>query len=489
MSLAGGAAAMAATLSGPVFSQTQKLRAGELTSLTIREASELIKKKAVSSVLLTQACLDRIDKYEPALNAFITVTREKALDQARAMDTETAKGKWRGPLHGIPIALKDNIDTAGIRTTAASLLFAERVPSDDSEVVRRLKAAGAVILGKTNLLTFAGSTISTYYKPAINPWAPERFTTGSSSGSGVAVISEMCYGAIGTDTRGSIRGPASVMSMVGLKPTYGRVSNRGVIPLCWTLDTVGPMTRTVEDAAIMLQSIAGYDPADITSADVSVPDYVNGMKTDVKKLRIGFARVPYFDDLSPEFLPATNQAFETLGGLTGSTRDVDLPAVLGLGFLMAVETLAYHSQWYPKYKEGYPARWIPYLERAAQISAADYASARQEIDRLRRDVARVFEHVDLIITPARARYTPKLEDVLKAQATPEAPTESGFNYTQPFSVFGLPAMCIPGGFTKDGLPVGLQIIGPHWNESRVFALGRAFEQATEWHKRRPPLAA
>ena len=486
IAMTAGASALA-TMVPPVLSQTQS-SSRELTSLTIREASELIKKRSVSSVELTRACLDRVDRYEPTLNAFITVTRDKALEQARAMDAETAKGKWRGLLHGIPIALKDNIDTAGIRTTAASLLFAERIPTEDAEVVRRLKAAGAVILGKLNLLTFAGSTISTYYKPAINPWATDRFTSGSSSGAGVAVISEMCCGAIGTDTRGSIRGPAGVMSLVGLKPTYGRVSNRGVIPLAWTLDTVGPMARTVEDAAILLQEIAGYDAADPSSVNVPVPDYLASMHSAVKGLRIGTPRAPYFDDLSNEFIPATNEALNVLGKLPANVRDVEIPATLGVGTLLDVEAYSYHSQWFPKYRSAYPSRFAAVLERAAQIPAADYAAARREIDRLRREIIKVFDQVDILVTPARRTYPGKLEDVLKAQAAPNPPADvSDFNYTQAFSVFGLPAMNVPCGFTKDGLPVGLQIIGPHWGEERVLALGHAFEQATEWHKRRPPL--
>ncbi|HEX9425547.1 MAG TPA: amidase family protein [Pyrinomonadaceae bacterium] len=302
-----GASVAAAAFPQTASAQAQ-LPAAELTSLTLKQASDLIKSKKVTSLDLTRACLDRIDKYEPVLNAFITVTAEKALAQAREMDAETAKGKRRGPLHGIPIALKDNIDTAGIRTTAASLLFAERIPIEDAEVLRKLKSAGAVILGKLNMAIFAGSTLSTYYKPAINPWAPDRTTAGSSTGSAVAVISEMCFGALGTDTRGSIRGPAGVCGLVGLKPTYGRVSNRGVIPYIWSLDTVGPMTRTVEDAAIMLQAIAGYDVADPSTVNQPVPDYVSGMKRAVKSLRIGTPSVPYFNDLSEEFRPAVHEA-------------------------------------------------------------------------------------------------------------------------------------------------------------------------------------
>ena len=339
------------------------------------------------------------------------------------------------------------------------------------------------------MLVFAGSSISTYYKPAINPWLPEYFTSGSSSGSAVAVITEMCFGALGTDTRGSVRGPAGVMSLVGLKPTYGRVSNRGVIPLAWTLDTVGPMTRTVEDAAIMLQAIAGYDPDDPSSVNMPVPDYLDGLRLPVKKLRLGLIRAPYFDDLSENFLAATNEAAQVLSSLTARTQDSVIPAVMGLGETVNVESLAYHSEWYPTYKSAYPARTASSFDRISSISAVEYAKARHEIDKLRREIGKVFESVDLLITPARRSYMPKLEDVLRAQATGDPPTAvNDFNYTNPFSVFGLPAMVVPCGFSKEGFPIGIQIIGPHFGEAKVLALGHAFEQATQWHKRRPTLS-
>src|SRR5436190_11918070 len=260
----------------PAFGQSQ-----DLASLTVKKASDLLRRRGVSPVDLTQACLERIDRLNPAINAFITITREQALATARQMEAEQKSGKWRGPLHGIPVALKDNIDTAGIRTTAASGVFKDRVPAEDAEVVVRLKRAGAILLGKLNLHEFAlgGTSAVTYFGPVHNPWNLDRVPAGSSGGSAAAIAADLCIGTLGTDTGGSIRIPASFCGIVGFKPTYGRVSIRGVIPLSWTLDHVGPMCRTVEDAAVLLQVIAGYDAGDTTSVDVPVPDYVAGLKT------------------------------------------------------------------------------------------------------------------------------------------------------------------------------------------------------------------
>src|SRR6516225_7284024 len=247
----------------------------DLAALTLKKASELVRRKTVSPVDLTQACLKRIEQYNLLVNAFITISGESALATARSRESEAQRGNWRGPLHGIPIALKDNIDTAGVRTTAASELFKDRVPSEDAEVVRRLKNAGAIILGKTNLHEFAygGTSSISYFGAVHNPWALDRIPGGSSGGSAAATAARLCFGALGTDTASSVRGPACYCGIVGFKPTYGRVSNRGVVPLSWTLDHVGPLCRTVEDAALMFAAIAGYDELDPTTVNTPVPDY------------------------------------------------------------------------------------------------------------------------------------------------------------------------------------------------------------------------
>jgi aspartyl-tRNA(Asn)/glutamyl-tRNA(Gln) amidotransferase subunit A len=257
--------------------------------MTLAAASARVRKKTISPVELTQACLRRIERLNPLLNAYITVSGETALAKARELEAEVHRGRWRGPLHGIPVSLKDNIDTAGVRTTAASELFKDRIPSEDAEVVRRLKKAGAVLLGKTNLHEFAlgGTSAVSYFGPVHNPWALDRIPGGSSGGSGAATAASLCFGSLGSDTAGSIRIPACYCGIVGLKPTYGRVSNRGTVPDAWTMDHVGPLCRTVEDSAIMLGAIAGYDEFDPTSVDMPVPDYGRVFRTQVSNLRLG----------------------------------------------------------------------------------------------------------------------------------------------------------------------------------------------------------
>ena len=281
---AGMIAAAATAALAPAFGQAE-----DLAGLSLKKASDLVRSKRASPVDLAEACLRRIHRYNSALNAFITITGEPALAEARRMEEEIRRGRWRGPLHGIPIALKDNIDTAGIRTTGASELFQDRVPTQDAEVVRRLKNAGAVLLGKLNLVEFAygGNSAQTHFGTVRNPWALDRSPGGSSSGPAAAIAADLCFGSLGTDTAGSIRGPASNCGIVGFKPTYGRTSLRGVIPLSWTLDHVGPICKTVEDAALILQVIAGYDEADPTTVDMPVPDYTRALRMQTSKLRLG----------------------------------------------------------------------------------------------------------------------------------------------------------------------------------------------------------
>src|SRR5438876_1541082 len=281
---------------------------------SILEIAEQLKKRAVSPVELTRDCLHRIERLNSTLNAFITITGDSALGQARQAEEEIQHGGWRGPLHGVPLALKDIIDTAGIRTTAASALFKDRIPTEDAEVVRRLKDAGAVLLGKQNLHEFAygGSSIVSYYGEVRNPWDPAYIAGGSSGGSAAAVAAGLCYGAIGTDTAGSIREPAALCGVVGLKPTYGRVSARGVIPLSWSLDHVGPITATVSDAAVILQVIAGFDAGDINSADIPVADYAAAVGGRAKALRIGVPRAYFFEGLDAEIQSAVKQALSVM---------------------------------------------------------------------------------------------------------------------------------------------------------------------------------
>ncbi len=325
-------------------------RDDDVTKLSIREAAELVRRKKISPVELTQACLARIERVNPRLNTFITLTAESALAEAREAESDIQRGRWRGPLHGIPVALKDLFDTAGVKTTAASAVFKDRVPTEDAEVVRRLKAAGAVLLGKNNMHEFAfgGTSVVTHFGPVHNPWEPGRIAGGSSGGSAAGVAAELFFGTLGSDTAGSIRQPAAYCGMVGLKPTYGLVSTRGVIPLSWSLDHVGPITRTVADAAIMLQTIAGYDPAETTSQQINVPDYTAALQAKVSSLRLGIpARDFFFSALDPEIETAVNNALSVLEKLTAGLREVSLNASTQerlRASVRAAEAYAYHAE-------------------------------------------------------------------------------------------------------------------------------------------------
>ena len=452
---------------------------------TLAAASGHIRKRTISPVELTEACLRRIERLNPSLNAYITVTSETALIEARGLETELQEGHWRGPLHGIPIALKDNIDTAGIRTTAASELFKDRIPSEDAEVVRRLKNAGVILLGKTNLHEFAygGTSAVTYFKPVHNPWALDRIPGGSSGGSAAATAAGLCFGSLGTDTAGSVRIPASYCGIVGFKPTYGRVSNRGVIPLSFTLDHVGPICRTVEDTALMLDVIAGYDELDPTTVEAPVPYYSRAFKMQASKLRLGIPRRPYFDGLEPDVAKAVDSAIDVLRKLSATVADVTLPPAdfsPGTPFsnVRAVEAYSYHSQWITESPEKYqPATRDRILQLSANVTPADYVRARNQLELLRREIRRTFSGVDLLVTPTMPVSPVPIADSSNAD----------FRNTAPFDIFGLPAITVPCGFTSDGLPIGLQICGAPFAEATVLALAHAYEQATEWHRRSPPV--
>src|SRR5262245_31767814 len=359
----------------------------DLAGLTLKQVSEMLRAKTVSPVELTEACLRRIEKYNPAFNAFITVTKDVALRTAREAESEIQRGRWRGPLHGVPIALKDNMDTAGIRTTGASELFENRIPDTDSEVARRLKNAGSVLLGKLNLHEFAygGSSTVTHFGTMHNPWAPDHVTGGSSGGAGIAVAADLCYAALGTDTAGSVRMPASHCGIVGLKPTYGLVSTRGVLPLSWTLDHVGPMCKSVEDVALMLNVVAGYDELEPTSVDTPIPDYTRAMKTSTTRLRLGIARRPFFDNLDPEVAKAIETAMGVLRKMTASAVEIDLPAAGNAATLWGAEAYAYHKPWITQSPEKYQPGTRAQLQRTANANGAEYAQARRDLDKVRRE--------------------------------------------------------------------------------------------------------
>lgn len=451
---------------------------------SITEISEQLRKRELSPVELTKDCLKRIEEFNPMLNAFVTVMSESALKEAREAEKEIGAGRWRGPLHGVPIGLKDIIDTAGVRTTASSELFKDRIPEEDGEVARRLKTAGAVILGKQNLHEFAygGSSMISYFGEVKNPWNTGSIAGGSSGGSAAAVAAGLGYAAIGTDTAGSVREPASQCGVVGLKPTYGRVSARGVIPLSLSFDHVGPLTRSVADAAIMLQAIAGYDAKDPKSADVPIDNY--DLSSNSTKVRIGVPRKYFFDDLDPEVAAAVEEALRVLRTAGAETWEVELEVPTDRT-LQAAESYVYHAEFVARSPELYQAETLRRIRSGEGITGQQITEARQELKKIRAGIGRGFENIDVLVTPTTPIVAPAIAD-LKEHPDQLRPRELALlRNTRPFNVWGLPAISVPCGFTRAGLPIGLQIAAAPWQEKAVLQVAHNYEQNTDWHTRRP----
>jgi len=479
----GSLAAAASTGLGRAFAQST-----DPVDLTLVEASGLIRARQISPVELTQAYLAAIDRLEPNVNAFITITRDLALEQARAREAELADGHWRGPLHGIPIALKDNIDTAGVLTTAAGAVFADRVPDADAEVTRRLQAAGAVLLGKLNMHEYAygGTSSITHFGPVRNPWNLAHIPGGSSGGSAAAVAARMCAGALGTDTLASIRLPAAYCGVVGFKPTHGLSSIRGIIPVSESLDHVGPMTRTVGDAALLLGAIAGFDPLDPVSIRSPARNYASALYRSAASLRIGIAGERYFSALDPDVEDAIDEALVVLRNIVAATRDVQLPTPPDFAVLLA-EAYAYHKPYLdvPATRQLYDSVTRERLLAAGQFTAAEYYAARRELALARNAIDAVFSEVDLVITPTAPGLR---ETIANAQNPADAyGDEPSVRNTYPFNLYGVPTISVPCGFSRSGLPIGLQISGPRLGEIDVLTLAHAYEQVTAWHRRRPAI--
>lgn len=455
---------------------------------TIIELSQQLRTKQLSPVEVTQTILGRIAEFDIAFGAFITIMADSAVSSAKTAESEIARGQWRGPLHGVPIAIKDLIDMAGVRTTCASEMHGDRLSDADADVVRRLKEAGAIIIGKNNLHEFAygGSSLVSYFGDMRNPWDVERITGGSSGGSAASVAAQLCYAAIGTDTAGSVREPAGLCGCVGLKPTFGRVSTRGVAPLSASLDHVGPLTQCAADAAIVLQTIAGYDKTDIGSCDEPVGDYVSSLKNNVKRLRVGVAREYFFDELDAEIESSVEDAISILKTLVAEIREIKL-AVPGDRSLQAAESYAYHEKRIRETPQLYQAETLRRLRSGESVSAGEYIHRRRELKQARRSIQEIFADVELIVTPTTPMAAPLISE-LRASPDNLRPAELRLLHnTRPFNVWGLPAISLPCGFTRGGLPIGLQIAGPHWREDLVLRLAHAYEQATEWHNRQPDL--
>jgi aspartyl-tRNA(Asn)/glutamyl-tRNA(Gln) amidotransferase subunit A len=450
----------------------------ELCFLPIAQLAERIKKQEVSPVEVTQAYLNRIPAVDPQLNSYIAVTAERALADARTAEKEISSNVYRGALHGVPLAHKDIIATKGIETTCASKVLKDNTPPYDASVMERLQGAGAVLLGKLNM--------NELWNLAHNPG-------GSSSGSGVAVATGLCAGSLGTDTGGSIRIPAAFCGIVGLKATHGRISLYGVTPLAWALDHVGPMTRTVKDAALMLQSLAGYDARDLVSSEAPVSDYTARLTGEVKGLRLGIPSRFFPDYTDPEVKAAFDNAVKVLEGLGARIEEVQLPAIDDAWQRLAEpivssEANVWHEPYLQKQAEDYGPRVRKFLERGKEARGADYVKALQGRARLRREMQTVLARIDALLTPG-ALIPPPHHDARKAVIGDKEVnlTAALIAATCPFNLTSHPALTIPCGFTAGGLPLALQIVGRLFDEATILQVGHAYETHTSWHERRPPV--
>ncbi|HEX2173037.1 MAG TPA: amidase [Dehalococcoidia bacterium] len=470
------------------------LTRSDLHWLSLTEVRDLMQRREVSPVEVTEATLARIQALDPSVNSYITVLGDQARAEAREAERRIAAGQ-AGALTGVPIALKDIVDLAGVRTTAASAILQDNVAAEDATIVERLRAAGAVIVGKLTLHEFAfgGTNDNPHFGACRNPWGLDRIPGGSSGGSGAAVAAGFCYGAIGTDTGGSIRLPAHYCGVVGLMASYARVPTRGVFPLAWSLDHAGPLTRTVRDAAVMLQAIAGHDPRDPLSADVPLPDFAGGIDAGLRGLRIGMPRSYFFEDLDAAVARAVEAALDVLRDLGAELIEVEFPyqdqiGPIGWTIVMA-EGAAVHQEHLREKADLFGPDVRVLVELGALRSAVDYIQAQRGRSLLRAEAEALFDRVDALVTPAApVTATPigARSVLLNEQRRDLALLQA--KCSLPFDLTGQPAMSIPCGFDDAGLPIGVQIAGRCWDEATVLRVAHAYEQATEWHKRHPPIA-
>jgi aspartyl-tRNA(Asn)/glutamyl-tRNA(Gln) amidotransferase subunit A len=461
--------------------------ADELAYLGIAEVATQLSRGTLSPVELCRALLARAERLQPLVNAFITLSPDRVLAQAQQAERELARKEVRGPLHGVPIAVKDNCWTKGERTTAGSRVLADFVPGEDATVVARLRAAGAIIFGKTNLPEFAYGPLDAYhYGPSRNPWNLERFAGGSSMGAGAALAAGLVPGALGSDTGGSIRNPCHWSGVTGLKPTYGRVPLRGVVPLATSLDHVGPMARSAQDCALLLDVIAGHDTEDPTSADVGVPGYTGALLQPTRGMRVGVLRGELWKHLPGDMAKALEQALRALSSLRVELVDVEVaawePAAAVSQLLIRCEAAADYRQ---VLKER-PGDLIPQvrerLEAGLATPAPDYVEAQRAGARLRAELRQLFTRIDVLALPGRERTAPRI-DAGGRHLDPLG----GPRYTAPLNIAGLPVLTLPCGFDDQELPLGIQLAGRAWEEGRTLAVGHAFQRVTDWHTRRPKL--
>ncbi|MBI2554595.1 MAG: Asp-tRNA(Asn)/Glu-tRNA(Gln) amidotransferase subunit GatA [Candidatus Rokubacteria bacterium] len=461
----------------------------------ITELSRLVAAKEVSPVEVVQAYLDRIDALDGKLKAFIIVCRDEALAAAKNAEAAVMGGQALGPLHGIPIGVKDLYATKGIRTTGGSKILADWVPDEDATVVARLKEAGAIVLGKLNMHEFAYGPegLNIHFGNAWNPWDAhtQRMPGGSSSGSGVAVAAGLCAGALGSDTGGSIRIPAALCGLTGLKPTYGRASRAGVLPLAWSMDHVGPMTRTAADAAFLLGPMAGYDPKDPTTSVLPVPDYRAALTGEVKGLRVGLLRAFFLESAGMVLRQAVAQAVKRLEEQGARVEEVALESaahVSGASFaIVSAEALAYHEEWMKTRPDDYGAEVRDRLRLGAFVSATQYVKAQRARQLIRNEVDALLASHDVLIAPATPIVAPPVgQTEVVVEGERHDVRSSLIRLTRPFNLSGHPACAVPCGFTVAGLPIGMQIIGRPFDEATVLRVADAYQRITDWHTRHPP---
>ena len=471
---------------------------GAPETLTLTEARDAIRAGELTSEELVSACLRRIAATEPALHACVTVMDDAALAQARVADTATHAKARTGPLHGLPIALKDLIATRGVLTTAGSRVLDDWIPDEDAAVVTRLIEAGAIALCKTNTHEFA---FGTYTPPTRNPWNTERIPGGSSGGSAAALAADDCPGALGTDTGGSIRIPSACCGVTGLKPTYGLVSRTGITPLSWSLDVVGPMARTVDDCALLLDTLAGYDPTDPDSMDVPLLNYTAALSAArspeeaVRGTRIGVPTNYFFHPIDPEVEAAVRAAIATYSEMGATVVELAMPAALDDFFgvyrgVQRPEAYTYHSDmgWLTTRADRYSPTVRANIEAGADISARDYIRAQQARRAFTREMLALMAQVDVLLTPTMALPAPRADESdTPLRAGGEIVPDGTLRCTFPFNMTGQPALSLPCGFTSDGMPIGLQIVGARFGEATILRLGHAYQRVTTWHTRRPSL--
>ena len=459
---------------------------------SVAQLGQLIQSKQVSPVEVAQAFLARLEGLQPTLNSYITLVEEESLGAARQAEKEIQGGTYRGPFHGIPVGLKDLYNTKGIRTTSGSAIFKDYVPDADCAILERFKAAGTYVIAKMNMTEFAFDPTggNFHYGPARNPWNTECMTGGSSSGSGAAVASGQCPVAMGSDTGGSIRIPAALCGVVGHKPTYGLISRYGVTPLSWSLDHVGPLTRTVEDAALTLNVLAGHDPRDPASAKGPVPDYTEALDGRVKGLRLGMPKEYIWDAVDPEVESAVKKAIAQLEELGATVHEVSIPHLrvvpFILGILITADAAAFHADMVRDRGAEYDPVIRLRMEQGLFITSVDYLKAQRARALVNLEFRQALSQVDLLVTPTIPITAPKYGEVnVNLGATSRPVRDAITRFTRLFNISGFPTISVPCGFSSEGLPIGLQLAGRPFEDANVLKVAHAYEQASEWHTRRP----